>query len=139
MYPIFFSIKLFITSRGGCIDSAIVPIFVKVNDVPVITGITRVDTACSNQLVQYRGFVTAIDSIPPTNYVWNYSSVIITSQGRRDYKSAFSTPYAFFFIGFGHDIHDFGFLISQFDHERGGIDAFTLDHVLDVEIHLGEF
>ncbi len=44
-----------------------------------------------------------------TNYTWNYSSVIITSQGRRDYKSAFSTPYAFFFIGFneyGEKVND---------------------------------
>ena len=69
-----YTIKLFITSRGGCIDSAVLPIFVKVNDVPVITGISRVDTACSNQIVQYRGFVTAIDSIPPTNYVWNFGN-----------------------------------------------------------------
>ena len=44
-----------------------------------------------------------------TNYNWNFSSVIITSQGRRDYKSAFSTPYAFFFIGFneyGEKVND---------------------------------
>lgn len=34
------------------------------------------------------------------NYTWNYSSLIAISQGVRAYKSAFSTPYAFFFIGF---------------------------------------
>jgi len=43
------------------------------------------------------------------NYNWNFSSVIIPSQGCRDYKSAFSTPYAFFFIGFneyGEKVND---------------------------------
>ena len=43
------------------------------------------------------------------NFNWNFSSVIVTSQGRRDYKSAFSTPYAFFFIGFseyGEKVND---------------------------------
>ncbi len=34
-----------------------------------------------------------------TNFNWNFSSLVPTSQGRRDYKSSFSTPYAFFFLG----------------------------------------
>lgn len=35
-----------------------------------------------------------------TNYVWNYSTLVPTSQGVRSYKNAISTPYAFFFLGF---------------------------------------
>jgi hypothetical protein len=35
-----------------------------------------------------------------TNYTWNFSSLVPSSQGTRDYKAAFQTPYAFFFIGF---------------------------------------
>jgi hypothetical protein len=35
-----------------------------------------------------------------TNFNWNFSSLIPLSQGRRDYKLAAQTPYAFFFIGF---------------------------------------
>ena len=35
-----------------------------------------------------------------TNFNWNFSTLIPTSQGVRAYKSAFSTPYAFFFFGF---------------------------------------
>lgn len=69
-----YTVKLFVTSRGGCIDSSINSMFIKVNDVPVITSIIRIDTACSNQIVQYRGLVSAIDSIPPTNYVWNFGN-----------------------------------------------------------------
>lgn len=34
-----------------------------------------------------------------TNFNWNFSGLVSTSQGRRDYKSSFSTPYAFFFLG----------------------------------------
>lgn len=33
------------------------------------------------------------------NFNWNFSALVATSQGRRDYKSSFSTPYAFFFLG----------------------------------------
>lgn len=33
------------------------------------------------------------------NFTWNFSNLIPTSQGRRDYKLAFQTPYAIFFIG----------------------------------------
>lgn len=69
-----YTIKLYVTSNGGCVDSSVLPIYVKVNDIPVITSILRVDTACSNRLVQYRAFVTAIDSIPPTNYLWNFGN-----------------------------------------------------------------
>lgn len=35
-----------------------------------------------------------------TNFNWNFSTLIPISQGVRAYKSAFSTPYAFFFLGF---------------------------------------
>lgn len=35
-----------------------------------------------------------------TNFTWNYSSLIPISQDVRAYKSSFSTPYAFFFLGF---------------------------------------
>lgn len=35
-----------------------------------------------------------------TNFNWNFSNLIPVSQGRRDYKLAALTPYAFFFIGF---------------------------------------
>jgi len=34
-----------------------------------------------------------------TNFNWNFSSLVSTSQGRRDYKNSFSTPYGFFFLG----------------------------------------
>ncbi len=35
-----------------------------------------------------------------TNFVWNYSTLVPTSQGVRSYKSSFLTPYAFFFLAF---------------------------------------
>lgn len=44
-----------------------------------------------------------------TNFNWNYMSLIPVSQGRRDYKSSFSTPYAFFFLGlneYGEKVND---------------------------------
>ncbi len=44
-----------------------------------------------------------------TNYTWNYSTLIPVSQGVRSYKIAFSTPYAFFFLGFneyGEKVND---------------------------------
>lgn len=44
-----------------------------------------------------------------TNFNWNFMSLVPVSQGRRDYKSAFSTPYAFFFLGlneYGEKVND---------------------------------
>ncbi len=35
-----------------------------------------------------------------TNFTWNFSGLVRTSQGRRDYKLSALTPYAFFFLGF---------------------------------------
>ncbi len=35
-----------------------------------------------------------------TNFVWNFSNLVPTTQGVRSYKSAIQTPYAFFFLGF---------------------------------------
>ena len=43
------------------------------------------------------------------NYNWNFSGLIPTSQGRRDYKQALLTPYPFFFFGtneYGEKIAD---------------------------------
>lgn len=43
------------------------------------------------------------------NFNWNFSSLIPISQGVRSYKSAFLTPYAFFFIGlneYGEKVND---------------------------------
>ncbi|MGZ3901021.1 MAG: T9SS type A sorting domain-containing protein [Bacteroidia bacterium] len=34
------------------------------------------------------------------NFTWNFSTLIPSGQGIRDFKAAFQTPYAFFFIGF---------------------------------------
>lgn len=44
-----------------------------------------------------------------TNFNWNFMSLVPVSQGRRDYKSSFSTPYAFFFLGlneYGEKVND---------------------------------
>ncbi|MBA3682085.1 MAG: T9SS type A sorting domain-containing protein [Bacteroidetes bacterium] len=35
-----------------------------------------------------------------TNFTWNYSNLVYSSQGVRDFKLALQTPYAFFFFGF---------------------------------------
>ncbi|MCX8079843.1 MAG: T9SS type A sorting domain-containing protein [Bacteroidia bacterium] len=34
-----------------------------------------------------------------TNFTWNFSSLVPIAQGRRDFKHALQTPYAFFFVG----------------------------------------
>ncbi len=34
-----------------------------------------------------------------TNFTWNFNNLVPIAQGRRDYKHALQTPYAFFFIG----------------------------------------
>jgi hypothetical protein len=43
------------------------------------------------------------------NYSWNFSSLVPTSQGVRNFKASFQTPYAFFFLGlneYGEKIAD---------------------------------
>lgn len=39
-------------------------------------------------------------TVTGTNFHWDFSGLIHTSQGIRDFKSALQTPYAFFFFGF---------------------------------------
>jgi hypothetical protein len=43
------------------------------------------------------------------NYNWDFSNLVYTSQGRRDFKLSFQTPYAFFFIG----LNEYGEKISD--------------------------
>ena len=57
----------------------------------------------SNDTLRYTNAqVSSVGNYTQTgaNFIWDYSTLVYNSQGRRDYKSAFQTPYAFFFFGF---------------------------------------
>lgn len=77
---------------------------------PITLGNTNMPGA--NDTLRYSN--AALNSIgnytqTGTNFNWNYMSLIPVSQGRRDYKSSFSTPYAFFFLGlneYGEKVND---------------------------------
>lgn len=68
IYPI----KQIVTSVGGCVDSANISPFIKVNNKPLISSIQRLDTACTNVIVDYRGFVTSVD--PVNQYIWRFGN-----------------------------------------------------------------
>jgi len=63
-----------VTSVSGCFDSvATAPLYVKVNNIPNILGITRQDTACVGQSINYTAVLSPSED-PITNYNWTFGN-----------------------------------------------------------------
>lgn len=67
-----YTIRQIVTGVSGCIDTAIANPFIKVNNIPTITNLQRVDTACTNVIVDYRALVNSTDSI--NQYIWRFGN-----------------------------------------------------------------
>ncbi len=63
--------------------------------------LTSANMPSSGDTIRYsNAFPNSVDYVPTgTNFFWNYDTLIARSQDRYDYKAAFNTPYAFYFIG----------------------------------------
>lgn len=67
-----YTIKQFISGVSGCVDSAVISPFIKVNNKPTITSMQRLDTACTNTIVDYLASVNRVDSI--NQYLWRFGN-----------------------------------------------------------------
>lgn len=69
-----YNVRMQVTSVSGCFDSvATTPITIKVNNTPIVNGITRQDVACVGQTIAYT-VNTALSEDPITNYNWNFGN-----------------------------------------------------------------
>ncbi|MFY7883631.1 MAG: PKD domain-containing protein, partial [Dolichospermum sp.] len=67
-----YNIRQLVTGVSGCIDSFKTSPFIKVNNIPVITSLQRVDTACTNTIIDYRALVSSTDSV--NQYIWRFGN-----------------------------------------------------------------
>ena len=69
-----YNVKMQVTSVSGCFDSVTTaPLYVKVNNVPSNLSITRQDTACVGQTINYTAGLSPSED-PITNYNWGFGN-----------------------------------------------------------------
>lgn len=69
-----YNVRMQVTSVSGCFDSvATAPLYVKVNNVPNIVSITRQDTACAGQTINYTAVLSPSED-PISNYNWTFGN-----------------------------------------------------------------
>jgi gliding motility-associated-like protein len=69
-----YNVRMQVTSVSGCFDSvATAQLSVKVNNVPNILSITRQDTACAGQAINYTAVLSPSED-PITNYNWTFGN-----------------------------------------------------------------
>ncbi len=69
-----YNVRMQVTSVSGCFDSvATAPLYVKVNNVPNILSITRQDTACAGQTINYTAVLSPSED-PIMNYNWGFGN-----------------------------------------------------------------
>ncbi len=69
-----YNVKMQVTSVSGCFDSVTTaPLYVKVNNVPSNLSITRQDTACVGQTINYTASLSPSED-PITNYNWGFGN-----------------------------------------------------------------
>ena len=69
-----YNVKMQVTSLSGCFDSVTTaPLYVKVNNIPSNLSITRQDTACVGQTINYTAGLSPSED-PITNYNWGFGN-----------------------------------------------------------------